>query len=157
MKDKFNLVGKKINEFSLSNSRGETRNIREFEGKKNIVIVLFRNKSWPYAKAHSKKLGYDYEKFKDLNTELYAILPDNFENAKIFESDFAKKYPIFYDDKKKVNKMLKQEVKLLKLGRMPALLIIDKQEIIRYAYYSDSMDDIPENEDLFKVLETLNN
>jgi len=53
--------------------------------------------------------------------------------------------------------MLKQEVKPLKLGRMPALLIIDKQGIIRYAYYGDSMDDIPENEDLFEVLENLNN
>ncbi len=53
--------------------------------------------------------------------------------------------------------MLKQEVKPLKLGRMPALLIIDKQGIIRYAYYSDSMADIPENEDLFEVLESLNN
>lgn len=157
MKDKFNLVEKKIKEFSLSNSRGETRNIREFEGEKNVVIVLFRSKSWPYAKAHSEKLGNDYEKFRELNAELYAILPDDLENAKIFESNFAKEYAIFYDDKKKVNKMLKQEVKPLKLGRMPALLIIDKQGIIRYAYYSDSMADIPENEDLFEVLESLNN
>ncbi|MFX1495117.1 MAG: alkyl hydroperoxide reductase, partial [Promethearchaeota archaeon] len=63
----------------------------------------------------------------------------------------------YYDAKKKVNKMLKQEVKPLKLGRMPALLIIDKQGIIRYAYYSDSMSDIPENEEVFKVLKNLNN
>jgi len=53
--------------------------------------------------------------------------------------------------------MLKQEVKPLKLGRMPALLIIDKQGIIKYAYYSDSMDDIPENEELFKTLKNLSN
>jgi len=51
--------------------------------------------------------------------------------------------------------MLKQEVKALKLGRMPALLIIDKQGIIKYAYYSDSMDDIPTNEELFELFKTL--
>jgi len=51
--------------------------------------------------------------------------------------------------------MLKQEIKPLKLGRMPALLIVDKQGIIRYAYYSDSMSDIPENEDLFKLIKNL--
>jgi peroxiredoxin len=45
MKDKYNLVGTKIKEFSLPNSRNETTNIREFEGNKNVVIVLFRNKS----------------------------------------------------------------------------------------------------------------
>lgn len=156
MKDKFNLVGTKIKEFSLPNSRNETNNIREFEGNKNVVIVLFRSRSWPYAKAHSKKLGRDFEKFNEFDTFLYAILPDKLENAKKFESEFAKEYPIYYDDKKKVNKMLNQEVKPLKLGRMPALLIIDKQGIIKYAYYSDSMDDIPENEEIFEILKNLN-
>jgi len=101
-------------------------------------------------------LGKDFEKFNELDTVLYAILPDKLENAQKFESEFAKEYPIYYDDKKKVNKMLKQEVKPLKLGRMPALLIIDKQAIIRYAYYSDSMDDIPENEEIFNVIKKLN-
>ncbi|MFW9829983.1 MAG: hypothetical protein ACFFEY_20615 [Candidatus Thorarchaeota archaeon] len=43
MKDKFNLVGTKIKEFSLPNSRGETVNIRDFENKKNVVVILFRN------------------------------------------------------------------------------------------------------------------
>ena len=51
--------------------------------------------------------------------------------------------------------MLKQEVKALKLGRMPALLIIDKQGIIKYAYYSDTRMDIPTNEELFEVLKNL--
>jgi peroxiredoxin len=50
--------------------------------------------------------------------------------------------------------MLKQEVKPLKLGRMPTLLIIDEQGIIRYAYYSDSMSDIPNNEEIFEVLKS---
>jgi peroxiredoxin len=40
--DKFHTVGTKIPEFSLPNSRGETVNIRDFEGKKNVVIVLLR-------------------------------------------------------------------------------------------------------------------
>jgi peroxiredoxin len=43
MKDKFQIVGKKIQEFSLPNSRGETVNIRNFEGKSKVVIILFRN------------------------------------------------------------------------------------------------------------------
>ncbi|MFX0000655.1 MAG: hypothetical protein ACFE9Q_09855 [Candidatus Hodarchaeota archaeon] len=43
MKDKFNLVGTKISEFSLPNSRGETVNIRDLENAKNVIIILFRN------------------------------------------------------------------------------------------------------------------
>lgn len=42
MNDKFHMVGTKIPEFSLPNSRGETVNIRDFEGKKNVVIILLR-------------------------------------------------------------------------------------------------------------------
>jgi peroxiredoxin len=45
MKDKFNLVGTKIKEFQLPNSLGESKNIREFEGNSNVVLVLFRSKS----------------------------------------------------------------------------------------------------------------
>lgn len=149
------MINSKITEFSLPNSRGEATNIREFENKKSVVIVLFRSKTWPYARAHSERLRDDYEKIKNLNAELYAILPDNLESAKKFESKYAKKYPLYYDAKKKVNKMLKQEVKPLKLGRMPALLIIDKQGIIKYAYYSDEMSDIPENDEIFEVLQNI--
>ncbi len=36
------MVGKKIQEFSLPNSRGETVNIRDLEGKKSVVLILFR-------------------------------------------------------------------------------------------------------------------
>lgn len=43
MKDKFNLVGTKIQNFELPNSRGETINIRDLENKKNVILVLFRD------------------------------------------------------------------------------------------------------------------
>ena len=67
-----------------------------------------------------------------------------------------KKYAIFYDETKKVPKILNQQIKVIKLGRMPALLIVDKQGIIRYAYYSKSMSDIPTNETVIKELKKLN-
>jgi len=43
IKDKFELVGKKIPEFELPNSRGDKFNIRDFTNKKNVIIVLFRD------------------------------------------------------------------------------------------------------------------
>lgn len=44
MKDKFNLVGTKIKEFKLPNSRGIIKSIRDFLGQ-NVVLILFRSKS----------------------------------------------------------------------------------------------------------------
>jgi peroxiredoxin Q/BCP len=73
------------------------------------------------------------------------------------EQKYAKEeFPIYYDENKEAVKKLRQEFKIRKLGRMPALLIVDKEGIIQYAYYSDSMSDIPKNKALFEVLEKLN-
>ena len=155
MKDKFDLVGTKIREFSLPNSRGETVNIRDLEGNKNVILILFRDIHWPYCRWHAAELRKGLEQFEELDGYLYPILADKEENAKKMEQKYARKYPIFYDETKKVPEMLHQQVKLLKLGRMPGLLIIDKQGIIRYAYYSDNMHDIPENDVLLEELKKL--
>lgn len=42
MKDKYDMVGNKIQEFSLPNSRGECVNIRDLQGK-NVVVILLRS------------------------------------------------------------------------------------------------------------------
>jgi peroxiredoxin len=88
--------------------------------------------------------------------ELYPILVDNENNAIQFQEKYARKYPVYYDKKEKVAKRLKQQIKLLKFGRMPGLLIIDKEGIIKFAYYGDSMKDIPENDVLIEVIRKLN-
>jgi len=91
-----------------------------------------------------------------LDSYLYPILVDNENNAKKMEQKYARKYPIFYDESKMVAGMLKQEVRLIKLGRMPGLLVIDKQGIIQYAYYGKNMHDIPENDEILEVLKKIN-
>jgi peroxiredoxin len=98
------------------------------------------------------------DKFEELDTVLYPITADKLENAQKLEQKYAReKYPIFYDEDKKVVKMLHQEVRIIKLGRMPGLLIIDKNGVIQFAYYGENMHDIPKNEVLFEVLEKLRN
>ena len=156
MKDKFNLVGTKIQEFELPNSRGETINIRNLENEKNVILVLFRDINWPFCRWHAARLRRDLEKFEELDGFIYPILVDNEKNAKKMEQKYARKYAVFYDESEKVAKMLKQEKRWIKLGRMPGLLIIDKKGIIQYAYYGKNMHDIPENNEILQVLEEIN-
>ena len=106
-----------------------------------------------------ESLARDIEKFNQLNAELYPILVDTEKHAKsMFKAYAHHKFPIYYDesDENIAKSVLNQEWKLFKLGRMPALLVIDAQQIIRYAHYGDSMSDIPRNEEILKVLEELN-
>ena len=48
------------------------------------------------------------------------------------------------DPEHRVLRLYGQQVKLLKLGRMPAQLLIDADGVARYVHYGSSMRDIPE-------------
>jgi hypothetical protein len=87
---------------------------------------------------------------------LYPILADSEKNAQKLEQKYAKTYAIFYDKSKGIPNLLKQQVRIIKGGRMPGLLILDKHGIIRYAYYSDSMKDLPKSDEILKVLKKIN-
>lgn len=70
----------------------------------------------------------------------------------------TERYPFvgFADYRHTVADRYGQEVNLLKLGRMPALLLVDKRGIIRFAHFGDNMADIPKNEVVLALLERLN-
>jgi hypothetical protein len=60
------------------------------------------------------------------------------------------------DPKHTVANIYKQEVNLFKLGRMPALMLLDKKGQVRYQHYSSSMSDIPENRLILAFLDKIN-
>lgn len=51
-------------------------------------------------------------------------------------------------------KLYGQEVKLFKLGRLPAQMLIDKEGWVRFVHYGHSMTDIPQNEEILNLIET---
>lgn len=59
------------------------------------------------------------------------------------------------DLRSRVAERYEQEVNLFKMGRMPALFVVDRNGVIRFAHYGDLMADIPPNEVVFEVLEQL--
>ena len=50
-----------------------------------------------------------------------------------------------------------QQVKLIKLGRMPASILVDKHGQIRYTHFGESMADIPETDEMMSLIDGLNN
>jgi peroxiredoxin Q/BCP len=54
-----------------------------------------------------------------------------------------------------VLKLYGQEIKLFKLGRMPAQVIVDRKGVARFAHYGHSMSDIPDNRELLEILDGL--
>jgi peroxiredoxin Q/BCP len=102
------------------------------------------------------QLRQDFQKFNDENTAVLVVGP---ENSNAFANYWAKNDLPFIglpDPKHAVLKLYGQQVKIFKLGRMPAMVIIDRQGIVRFVHYGHSMSDIPENSDVLETLKTLN-
>ena len=59
------------------------------------------------------------------------------------------------DLRSRVAKSYEQEVNLFKLGRMPAIFVIDLQGQVVFAHYGDRMSDIPPNDAILTVLDQL--
>jgi peroxiredoxin Q/BCP len=49
-----------------------------------------------------------------------------------------------------------QEVKLLKFGRIPAIMVIDKQGQVLQSHYADNMRDYPANSELLAAIDAAN-
>jgi peroxiredoxin Q/BCP len=59
------------------------------------------------------------------------------------------------DPKHGVLKLYGQQVKLFKLGRMPAQVLIDKAGVARFVHYGHDMQDIPENAEILALLDRM--
>jgi peroxiredoxin len=92
-------------------------------------------------------LKRDIEKFKALNTEVLGVLVAKEHTGTEFNERVIKNaYPLLLDTKEDVANAYAQDIKLLKGGRMPGLLIIERDQKISYVHYGVSMKDIPKNE-----------
>jgi peroxiredoxin len=102
------------------------------------------------------QLRQDYDEFVQRGAEVIAVGP---EDAAAFARYWEQERLPFVglpDPKHTVLRRYGQEVKLFKLGRMPAQMIIDRHGQVRYIHYGHSMSDIPPNDEILALLDGLN-
>ena len=102
------------------------------------------------------QLREDYQKFVTRGAEVIAVGP---EDKKTFTEWWHKEQMPFIglaDPQHFIANLYGQKVNLLKLGRMPALVVVDKEGKIRYEHYGSSMSDIPLDEEVLSLLDNLN-
>lgn len=87
---------------------------------------------------------------------ILAIGPDDAEAYKRYWESENLPFRGLPDPRHKVADLYGQEWNLFKLGRVPALLLIDKKGQVRYQHYSDWMSDIPENALVLAILQKMN-
>jgi peroxiredoxin len=102
------------------------------------------------------QLRQDYARFAERGVVIIVVGP---EDARAFAELWQREGMPFIglpDPQASVLRLYGQEVNLLKLGRMPAQVLIDKAGIARYAHYGESMSDIPANQEILTLIDELN-
>ena len=102
------------------------------------------------------QLRLDAEEFKKRDTSIVVVGPEDAAAFKAYWESNDLPFVGLPDPKVSVLKLYGQEVNLFKLGRMPAQVIVDKAGIARFVHYGHSMSDIPENSELFALLDQIN-
>jgi peroxiredoxin len=97
----------------------------------------------------------DIKKFTDRKAKIVVIAPHETKKVKTYWE--KENIPLIGipDPGGKIGKLYGQEWHLIKLGRMPALFIIDQKGAIAFAQYATNMADIPENGMLIEILDGL--
>jgi peroxiredoxin len=101
------------------------------------------------------QLRQDYAAFQRLDAEIVAVGPDGPNAFRRFWENEQMPFVGLADVGSKVAELYNQEVNIFKLGRMPAVLVVDKRGVIRYRHYGRSMADIPANSEVLTVLQKI--
>lgn len=148
-------INEKAPDFCLVNYKGNNFKLSDFKEKSNVLIVLNRGFVWPFCQKHMMQLHQDHKRFIDKETEIVVIGPEKPEKFREYFDENNFDFQGLPDPDKTVLKLYGQQIKLLKLGRMPAQMLIDKNGILRYMHYGHSMKDIPENDEILELIEKL--
>jgi peroxiredoxin len=97
----------------------------------------------------------DYKLFVERDTLVVSVGP---EDGAAFSRYWEKNGLSFIglpDQANGVLKLFGQQVKIFKLGRQPAQMLIDKKGILRFVHYGHSMKDIPSPAEMIALLDQL--
>ncbi len=148
-------VGELAPDFELVDTHDSLVKLSDFRGKKNIVLAMNRSFVCPFCRRHMVHLRHDYQEFVSRDTEILILGPNNVDSFKrIWKMEELPMIGLA-DPGSNIADIYQQEVNLVKLGRMPALLVIDKRGIIRFIHYAQSMADIPDNRKILDVLDKI--
>ena len=93
--------------------------------------------------------------YNDISARASEVVVVGPESAAAFDKFWHEQHLPFVglpDPSHQVLKRYGQQVKLFKLGRMPAQVVVDRKGRVRFVHYGHSMTDIPEPAEILTLL-----
>ncbi len=98
------------------------------------------------------QLRHQYADLLARDAEVLVVAPDSPDALRRYWEKEALPFPGLADPDHAVADRYRQQVKILKFGRLPAVFIVDRQGQIRAQHYGRSMSDIPTIEAVIALL-----
>jgi peroxiredoxin len=154
------LLGKPLAHTKLTYGTGQTLDLAQFRGKKNVLLIVLRGfdgRVCEYCEAQTMALQGFVERFNALNTEVVVCYPGPQNALRAFikqfgelpESNGPPTVTLTYDPGYKIIEALDISGQVA----LPTTLILDQQGVIRYAYVGLDSKDRPSADDLVYFVE----
>ena len=101
------------------------------------------------------QLRQDYAEFQSRSTAVVVVGPEDAAGFSEYWSQNELPFVGLPDPSHSVLKRYGQEVKLFKLGRMPAQVLVDRSGVARYVHYGHDMQDIPATSEVLALIDGL--
>jgi peroxiredoxin Q/BCP len=91
-------VGNLAPDFSLPNQNNENIRLKDFRGKNNVLVYFYPKASTPGCTTQACGIRDYYEEFKQLNTVVLAISPDNSSKLQKFHTKYKLNFHLLADE-----------------------------------------------------------
>lgn len=148
-------VGDAAPDFTLKTAKGEMWHLADFKGKKNVVLAFVPFAFSRVCSAQLPSYEAELERFKDYDTEVVSISLDSTHSLNAWAKSIGTSFPLLSDFYPQGQVVDLYGVRNPGGFSNRAVVVIDKEGIIRYISVLNSPGDMPDNEELFEVLRKL--
>jgi len=97
----------------------------------------------------------EYEEFRRRGAEVICIAPHDLAESKRLVDELKLPFPVLADENRAVFLTYDVQSRLLSLGQRPAVYVVDRSGVIRWAHRGTQQWDIPSNRAILTVLDDL--
>ena len=128
-------VGQPAPEFSLLDQKGQNVSLKDFRGKKPIVLYFYPKDDTPGCTTQACTFRDQFEDFKDAGAEVLGVSSDSPESHAQFATKYRLPFRLLSDTGEKVRNLYGVSSTL---GLLPGRVtfVIDKQGVIRHSFSS---------------------
>lgn len=167
-KRKYIEIGNPAPEFSLPDQDGETVNLSDFKGKRDLLLIFVRGDWCPGCHMMLRTYQRESHRFKEKNILCMAIGPDPVGVNRAMVEKLGLDFKVLSDEGQKVAQMygcrlnddenlhpVKESHKYEEGIPLPASFLLDKSGIVRYTSRPDHVGEFLDPSTIFPVLEKI--